>query len=414
MLSLPIAGPDEKAGARLGVQMSLSSHSAPATSAAFTFQLERALYWLARSPAGFQIGIETDDDVAILGSDASLLLEQDKHSVAELGHPFGDRSRGLWNTLATWLDALDSAEVESTTRFLMVTNKNVPACLARQINDAISEVQIDECVAALEEAAIDPPAGLAPLMELVMRPSRRASLRTLIANCELSDGNQCTAGAALRQETIAHLQLPQWSLTMVDSIVDELLGWLHRAASEMWQQRVPAWIARDSFINQMHAVLRQRFRQITRERAERLIPVSDETVGQSKGSTFVKQIYLVTDDDDVVDASIREFIRCGIEKTRLSIDGNVTDDDWLEFEATLLARWRRIRARVTRLKSGTAERDVGFEILMDTTEQHREMLAGSATEQVYLTSGSYHRLADALRVGWHPQFDVLLRKIVES
>ena len=35
-------------------------------------QSERALYWLARSPAGASVGIETDDDVAIRNGTASL------------------------------------------------------------------------------------------------------------------------------------------------------------------------------------------------------------------------------------------------------------------------------------------------------------------------------------------------------
>jgi hypothetical protein len=64
------------------------------------------------------------------------------------------------------------------------------------------------------------------------------------------------------------------------------------------------------------------------------------------------------------------------------------------------------------MKSGAAEQDVGFEIFSDTTLDHREKLAGSDTEQVYLTSGTYHRLADLLTVGWHPRYEALMREIL--
>ena len=80
--------------------MTLSEHSAPGINAAFSYQFERALYWLAKSPAGFVIGVETDDDVAILGDDGSELLEQDKHSVRESGEPFGDRSKDFMEHLS--------------------------------------------------------------------------------------------------------------------------------------------------------------------------------------------------------------------------------------------------------------------------------------------------------------------------
>ena len=64
------------------------------------------------------------------------------------------------------------------------------------------------------------------------------------------------------------------------------------------------------------------------------------------------------------------------------------------------------------MKVGAAESDIGFEIFTETTENHRERLAGTETEQVYLTSGTYHRLADLLRVGWHPRYEALMRELL--
>ena len=80
----------------------------------------------------------------------------------------------------------------------------------------------------------------------------------------------------------------------------------------------------------------------------------------------------------------------------------------MAFESALLSRWDKIRARVIRMRQAANEEDVGFEIFTDTTEEHREKLAGSDTEQVYLTSGTYHRLADMVIIGWHPHFKELM------
>ncbi len=392
--------------------MTLQQHSAPGSNAAFIYQFERALLWLARSPAGFLIGVETDDDVAIRGVSGSQVLEQDKHSIRDNAEPFGNRSKDLWNTLAIWVEALNSGEVAAkTTRFLMVTNKILPECIARNISRAQSEEQINGCVADLEAVAIEPLKSIAAFTGLVLRPDSRISLKSLIKHCELIDAS---AGVALRRDIIAHLQLPEWCLSESDSITDELLGWLHRTALDAWQKGMPAWIPRDHFVNQFHAVIDRRKREIRRERAENLIPITDEKVGQEKGRPYVKQIYLITDDDSIVDNAIREFVRCSMEKMRLSAEGNITDDDWQAFETTLQSRWEKIRARIIRMShSGQKEEDVGFEIFAETTEGHREKLAGNDTEQVYLTSGTYHRLADRIRLGWHPRFDELMREIKE-
>ena len=394
--------------------MSLSDHSAPGSNAGFSFQFERALYWLAISSAGSVVGVETDDDVAVRGADATQILEQDKHSIQKDAEPFGNRSKDLWNTLKIWIESLDAGEVVAgKTLFMMVTNKTLPECIAQKIGRAKSEEEIDACVAALETAAISPPDGIKALVERVLRPTSRQNLRKLIDRCRLADASADTAGEELRTKTIGHLPLPEWCASHAGSILDELLGWMHRTALASWQQKQPAWIKRDHFANQLHAIIDLRKRRISRERAEHLIPVGEDKIGEERESLFVKQLHLVTDDDSVVDTSIREFIRCNIEKARLSAEGNITDDDWLAFESTLLSRWDKIRGRITRMRQGAPEKDVGFEVFTDTTEAHCEKLAGSDAEQVYLTSGTYHRLAELLKIGWHPRFEQLMRELMQ-
>jgi hypothetical protein len=390
--------------------MSTNRHSAAGPSAGFGYQLDRALHWLAQSPAGALIGIETDDDVAVRGLDRSTILEQCKHSIREGGHPFGDRSKDLWNTLAIWVEAINSrqASIESTA-FLMVTNKALPECIAKRISRAKSENEVAACIEDLEEAGEAPPQYIANLVARVLDSESRSTLRAVIARTELADASDGTAGPELRRRTISQLQLPEWCSSSAESIADELLGWLHNTVMSSWQQNHPAWVKRDHFVNQLHAILARRKREVIRERAEHLIPVTDDNIGCEKGRPFVKQIYLVTDDDTIVGTSIREFIRCNIEKARLSREGNVTEADWTAFEEALSSRWSKIRSRVIRMKSGAAEVDIGFEIFVETTEDHCEKLAGSETEQVYLTSGTYHRMADLLKVGWHPRYDVLMQ-----
>lgn len=393
--------------------MSSTRHSAPGANAGFTFQFERAFYWLAQSPAGAVIGIETDDDVTIAYADQRRVLEQDKNSIRPDGQPFGDRSKDLWNTLAIWLDAIESKQVTlTTTSFMMVTNKVLPVCAAKRINDAKDTTAAELCIVTLEKAGTDPPAHIAKLVNRVLRPQSREVLTQLLIAVTLADGENGTAGPELRNKTISHLQIPEWCRAASDSVADELLGWLHKTVLDAWQHNQPAWVQRDHFINQLHAIIAKRQRQLIRERAEHLIPVTDENVGKERGRSFVKQLHLITDDENIVDTSIREFIRCGIEKIRLSKEGNITDDDWLSFQQALLSRWDKIRSRVKRMKKGCSEEDIGFEIFSDTTEKHREKLAGSDTEQVYLTSGTYHLLADLLKVGWHPRYETLIHELL--
>ena len=394
--------------------MSKNPHSAAGTAAGFDYQFERGLHWLAQSPAGAVIGIETDDDVAARTPSESL-FEQDKHSNHDKGKPFGDRSNDLWNTLAIWLDAIEKKDVPiETTRFLMVTNKTLPDCIFKQIGKAVTEGEITACIKELGKAGMHPPDDISSLVKRVMRSNSRGVLRALLAKVDSVDASDATGGPDLRRKTIGFLQFPDWCSPTADTILDELRGWLHKIVLALWEKNQPAWVERNHFVNQLHAIIERRKRQINRERAENLIPVTDDSVGQEKGRPFVKQLYLVTDDDTVVETAIRDYIRCNIEKMRLSREGNITDADWEAFQLTLQSRWAKIRSRVIRMRAGLPDQDVGYEIFTETAEGHREKLAGSDTEQVYLTSGTYHRLADLLSIGWHPRFEDMLKELLGS
>lgn len=395
--------------------MAINRHSAQGPAAGFQYQFGRAFYWLACKQAGASVGIETADDVEIRNADGESTLEQDKHAIDEKAQPFSDRSKGLWNTLSIWIDALHSGErsVESTA-FLFVTNRIVPNCIARRIASAKSPAEIDACIANLQTAGKDPPEHIAKIVSHVLDPRLVGSLREVIEKTELEDASNGTASAELRGKAIAYLQLPTWCSNASESIANELSGWLMTAVISAWEKRRPAWVQRDHFVNELYAIVARRKREAIRERAAFLIPVTDDKVGREMGSPFVKQLHFISDDDTVVDTAIREFIRCNIEKARLSKEGNITDDDWDAFQDTLVSRWRKIRSRVLRMKNESAEPDIGFEIFSETTEDHKEKLAGSDTEQVYLTSGTYHRLANMLKVGWHPRYEALMREILET
>lgn len=59
------------------------NHTAAGAMAGFLFQPERALYWLARSKNGSQIGIETEDDIVIKAKSGEIIgREQDKHAIS--------------------------------------------------------------------------------------------------------------------------------------------------------------------------------------------------------------------------------------------------------------------------------------------------------------------------------------------
>ena len=96
----------------------MTSHTAPGQAAGYMFQPERALYWLATSPA-LTVGIETEDDVVVHLQNGSSVREQDKSTISGRV-PFGDRSKDLWNTLGIWVDAASAKQIDLETCLLLL------------------------------------------------------------------------------------------------------------------------------------------------------------------------------------------------------------------------------------------------------------------------------------------------------
>ena len=385
-----------------------SDHVVPGSAAGIVFQLDRALHWLARSPYGAKIGIETEDDVAVQLADSHLVREQDKHSVKATGQPFTDRSPDLWKTLGIWADAVANGEADvANTTFFLATNREVPRrCLAWRIHEADSDPAADACIADLKSIGDAPSDELRALCAGVLGHSDDL-LRSLIRVTHCIDSASSIASPEGRRELAGLLQIPRH--IDAERVIDSLAGWVQRTAMADWRARRPAWISKDAFANQCHATMDSLRRERQRERRADLLPVTQKDIDQARGRLFVRQMELITQNGEEIIRAARDFIRSGIECIRLSKEGDIPEEEWAAFSSRLRDRWEVIRDSITRLSRAEEPRDVGYSIYDRTTAEHREPLAGQPTVERYLTAGTYQRLADDLLVGWHPSFRDLLQ-----
>lgn len=387
--------------------MTLEKHSTPASNAGFNYQFERAMLWLVQASSGTRVGIETLDDVAIETSNGEVYLEQDKLSFQENANVFSDRSKNLWNTITTWLKAIKSEEVNlSQTRFFLVSNKKCESHLVHNISNATTYNNALACIHTLKDISTPPSKAIEPFVNEIFKEEYKNILPNLILKIELADISTSDRNS-LRTQIIDFLPIPKWAMGYREGIVHALHGWLLQQVMGAWEAHIQAWILRDAFVNQFHAILASLKRQKYRERMEHLIPLLPGQINKQKGATFVKQVYLVSDDDELVEESIADYLRSSIEKIRLSKEGDITDEDWIGFESNLKRRWKTISRRVLAAQSDLSDKKQGFCILDQTTD-YKEDLAGEPTEQSYLTRGALHRLADIRTIGWHPKYKDLL------
>lgn len=381
---------------------SLEKHTAAPVAAGFCYQFQRAIVHLSIAHNGDSVGIETLDDIVVSKGDGSFIFEQDKTSTREDIEVYGDRSENLFNTLTTWLTAALKGEIDITKiKFYLVSNRKCTSALVNEISCANSEDAVErvvEKILVLDSKCV----AVQRLHSLLSQAKACEMFKSLCLAIELVTdvGSDAEARSAL--------PIPGKHEKNRDIIYKELLGWVQKYAFSAWNSRKPCIIEYNQFLDEMYSIMERLERETKRELPEHKITLLDEDKANVRNNTFVRQVRLVSDDVDLINESIEDYLRCMKEKMRLSEEGEITDEDWVSFDDELKKRWRDISRR-NKNNPLASDRKTGERIMNETlSTEYRAILAGVETMYSYMPRGSYHRLSDTKDIGWHPNYKSLL------
>ena len=139
-------------------------------------------------------------------------------------------------------------------------------------------------------------------------------------------------------------------------------------------------------------------------RASSDVPVSADERERALARNFVGHLGRISVEQDDIVQAVDHFLKFSIEKYRLVKGGDVPLAEWANRSNRLLARWRNIMRRRAREMSSANTSTIGLAVLADTTYEHLESLDGHPCDELYMTSGNYHRMAEENNVWWDPSF----------
>lgn len=373
------------------------NHTAAGPAAGYFFQPEVALKMLTEADAEASIAIEADDDITECIAQRVTQRSQLKHQTVPHG-AFTDSSVDLWKTLSIWTTAAHAKEFNTKIcKLVLVTNGTVSDCFIRKTVDAKAKER-----KLLIDTALDKKyaATVEPYVEIVRQHDRKL-VYSVFACIGISDA-RALAGKSVKSRAISNLHLSD----SIDPeiIYDGLLGWIHKTTIDLWRNQQLAWISKKSFSNQYQAMIR-RYNQFKKIGIPaHLINVSPTARDSEINRLFVKQLRSVKADEKLVTDAIIDFIRCNTERVRLAHEGELTGDDWIDFDSSLEKHWL-VKERISRLSPQPTPEDTGLALYLDSL-LHEAEIAGDKV-QGYLTSGSFHRLANQRAIGWHPNYKTL-------
>lgn len=389
--------------------------SAPATVAGILWQTRRALLHLLKSEKkSDKIRIEVEDDVSSINAAGVLVCAvQAKHHLVDA--MLTAKSAEWWTTLRSWIKLDNEGKLSSVTRLVLCSTATL---------DAGSDLQL--------------------LTKEVRTSDDFEAIVTKLDNIATAKGNKDLRKAHDAWLKISHARklalLGKTFLEPGQARLAETTGLLHQAVEERGHfsaERVPratklivGW-----FENTLSDALSQSGAEITAAELSREIEATHQSLGPlvlqhihqdaqhpdptgelSKAPVYIQQLDILDAEDEDRLLAMNAVWAATKERDEWRQSTMTSLHELRSYDADLDQKWKSIqRAEIKRAQgSGATPQATGWSIFNECCKYHGRV--GATPVQTHVVTGSYHMLADAIRVGWHPEFKklILLKAQAES
>lgn len=351
------------------------------------------------------MSLEVLGDTSVNAADGSTIVEELKSRISE-ANPIADRAIDFWKTIRNWVDAVAAGVLDPTlTRFRIYVTKEFTGRLAAGLAAASTR---NDAQAALAEAQTALLAGASPVAAdsdlgrhlNVIFAADPEQLSAIICNLELEFGSGRTWDD-LRTAIDATFIPPECA----EDVLRGMSGWITEHVTANIERLEPATIHWEDFRNAVVALVR-RFDRKTMLASVAADPSQGDLERELAVRTYVRQLDLIEAEDEDKIGAVIDFLRAEVDRVEWARRGHVLHDSFDAFEDELKAAWRNYQRRCDVAFSSRAERDRG-KILYSDCFAHRSRLE-QADLPDHFCRGSFHKLADAVVIGWHPNFRTLL------
>lgn len=389
-----------------------TNFSAAPSAAGYLYQARLALALCLKyvnTDASVEVGIERLDDVSFEIEGTALELLQAKHHINRVAN-LTDKSADLWKTLRVWSEAVaKDPTLPARTRLALMTTGSAPnGSAAAKLRPAGSygpgkARDPKEAAAQLEAVALaggNQELQAAYAAFLALSPTMRASL---LSSIEILDDQPLVTDFDEAIETDLRMLAPRGQAAIAR---ERLEGW--------WWPRVckalvvsPAEaisvLEIEAKLDDIRDGLRRDALVADQEHAD---PTSEE-IADYEGRPFVRQLKAVGVGGNRIEYAKRDYYRAFAQRSKWVREHLVFDGEIAKYELMLIEEWQP-RFQQMRDKFGDGEtsdaarRQAGQE-LYSWVEADARFPFRSISHR-FLTVGSYHILANELRVGWHPDY----------
>jgi hypothetical protein len=358
---------------------------------------------LLQADDGDVVSVEVLDDVATVTEAGVTTAEQSKSRATK--NPLSDRAVDFWKTLRNWADAVAQGKVDpaKTTFVFYVAQPHELGPMA----DSFASAQNSHAARVAFEAARSELWGAPPIYEKrptvadglrehldVVFEAHAAHVPSIIERMRVLVGE-----GDVIQEARRELNRLILSANVLDDLLRYGLGTLKELVDKHLAGGAPAVVRRSEFKRDLLAWVRKYDRAV-------LAPLAPEPnlddIDREQCRTYVRQLEAISCKADDILHAISDFLKAATDRALWAERGDVHESSFTDFQQDLVRQWK---ARNDRIRIANQERDETDrgQLLYSDCQQYKARLQSMDVPE-YFTPGSYHELADALVVGWHPRY----------
>lgn len=363
-----------------------------------------------RTEDEFQICIETLDDVVFEREGQAPDLLQTKHHVRRAAD-LTDASVDLWKTIRIWCEGVASGALSAASNFILVTTasaaegsaasylkpgigRSVSAALERLRTTAITSANRDNTAGYTAFTALDN-----ELQETVFKSVWVVDAVPSITSLD-SD---------LRQEVFYAVDR-----SLLEAFLARLEGWWFRRVIRHLDAERDKPILSGELLAEIDD-LREQLRDDNLPIDEAIERMKVDATGYQE-RVFVHQLKLISIGNERIVRAIQDYYRAFAQRSQWVREELVGVGELARYEERLRDAWRG-RFLIMRDKLGDAAAEAKMRRL---AREVYEWVETGELEHIrprcqdgFVARGSYHILADNYRVGWHPEFEARLRRLLE-
>ncbi len=385
-------------------------HSAAQSAAGYLYQARLALAECLRYvyiESDLDISIEKLDDVAFEQDGNPLELLQTKHHLKKSGD-LTDGSVDLWKTLRIWAEETKrDPSLPGRTRLLLVTTAKAPDESAASHLRPESVVGLDVAKAEAKLIAAAAASRNEVLTKAVqafndLTPAMRTAL---ISAIDVIDGAPLIADLGEVIENRLRMIAPRGKHVVAREYLE---GWWWPRVCRSLQSETPGTISILDVEQKLDDIRDSLKRDALPFDMEAIDPPIEE-LSQLDEMRFVRQLHGIGVGQARLELAKRDFYKASAQRSRWIRHSLLYDGEVGKFERTLIEEWQ---PRYQQMCEDLAEdcpdsalKQAG-KILYTWVENEARFPIRMAVSR-FLNVGSYHILAETLRLGWHRDFKVL-------